>query len=115
MVKGNLVTEVGLRITPRVNAMNIPPVPPPASADLEVGVASARLLLRQALRKQEAMQAGEEPELARKRALKELTGASLDLPAKACIHDEAGATQASEAEPVVLREIVTIRNARPDE
>lgn len=82
--------------------------------DLEVSVATARLLLRLALRKEYATQGGEAPERARMRTPKERTGASLDLPAKTSVHEDAGAAHASET-GAGLREIVTIRNARPDE
>jgi len=55
----------------------------------------------------------EEPEMARKRALKELTGASLDVPAKAALQEDVITAAATAAGG--LREIVMIRNARPDE
>ena len=46
----------------------------------EVGVATARLLLQHALGKDEQAGNTEHPDLAAKRALNELTGASIHLP-----------------------------------
>lgn len=94
--------------------MNTTPTQPAdASDDLEVGVATARLLLQQALRREQLKLGEEEPEMARKRALKELTGASLDVPAKAALQEDVLTAAATAAGG--LREIVMIRNARPDE
>lgn len=95
--------------------MNSTTAPTSAAEYREISVITARLLLRQALRKEQEQQGGEAPELARKRALKELTGASLDLPVQTASHEDHGATSAATRPGAGLREIVTIHNARPDE
>jgi hypothetical protein len=87
--------------------------PADTSDDLEVSVSTARLLLQQALRREQLKSGDEEPEVARKRALKELTGASLDVPAKVAPQEDALGSAATAAGG--LREIVMIKNARPDE
>ena len=46
----------------------------------EVGVATARLLLKHALDEEQQKNCGEEHDVVRKRAMNELTGSSMELP-----------------------------------
>jgi hypothetical protein len=65
---------------------------------LEVGVATARLLLKHALDEEQQKSCGEEPEVKRKRAMNELTGSSMDLPSKGIECEEAEITNALETD-----------------
>ncbi len=64
----------------------------------EVGVATARLLLKHALDEEQQKSCGEEPEVTRKRAMNELTGSSMELPPKGSESEEAEITNALETD-----------------
>lgn len=65
---------------PRKTSMNTTPTINVTADGPVVGVATARLLLQSALEKEQHSQAAEHPDLLRKRALNDLTGASAHVP-----------------------------------
>ncbi len=64
----------------------------------EVGVATARLLLKHALDEEHQKNCCEEPEVTRKRAMNELNRSSMELPPKGIESEEAEITNALETE-----------------
>lgn len=63
--------------------MNPAPMIPITKQDIKVGVSTARLLLTHALEQEEQNADGDNPDVARKRAINAHTGASALLPPKA--------------------------------
>lgn len=64
----------------KISRMNTTPIIKITAEGPEVGVNTARLLLKHALKKEKQSETDEDPDLARKRAINELTGASIFLP-----------------------------------
>jgi hypothetical protein len=60
--------------------MNTTPLIKVTQEGPEIGVATARLLLQHALKKEKECGSAEDPDIARKQALNQLTGASIFLP-----------------------------------
>lgn len=81
----------------------------------EVGVATARLLLQHALAKEEQIGTDEPPEVTRKRAINDLTGASIQVPPKVMAEEECAiTTKCSDAEATRQDNVMWDKRNRTD-
>lgn len=92
--------------------MNIAPTITVKRSD--IGVATARRLLQLAIESEEQSAGGQDSDVERKRAIEKRTGAAIYLPPKIITQVEPFITPAPSAEEE-RREIMTIKNLRPDE
>ena len=90
----------------KIAFMNTTPTINVTAAGAIVGVATARLLLQHALVVEEQKRNGENPDQARKRAVNDLTGASIHLPGNVPVEQDSGTSTTTPAAGGAPRDIV---------